>query len=64
MPLGEYSATGQSGNVLSPHYGDLLRRWHDGQHISITASQDDAQKSANGTLLLMPAGVSSLPKED
>jgi penicillin amidase len=57
-------STGQSGNVLSPHYGDLLRRWRDGQFIRITANHDDVQKSAIGTLLLVPADVSSLPKED
>ena len=56
-------ATGQSGNVLSPHYDDLLRRWRDGQYIRITASRDDAQKSAIGTLRLVPAGVNAAPKE-
>ncbi len=57
-------ATGQSGNVMSPHYDDLLRRWRDGQYIRITKNHDDVQKSAIGTLLLVPADVSSLPKED
>ena len=47
-------ATGQSGNVLSPHYGDLLRRWRDGQYIRIKGSQDNLQMSAVGTLLLVP----------
>jgi penicillin amidase len=57
-------ATGQSGNVLSRHYDDLLRRWRDGQYIRITKNHDDVQKTTIGTLLLMPAGVSSLPKEN
>ena len=31
-------ATGQSGNPLSPHYGDLLRDWHDGQTLRFGAT--------------------------
>jgi penicillin amidase len=30
-------ATGQSGNPLSPHYGDFLQRWRDGEYIKISA---------------------------
>ena len=26
---------GQSGNVLSPHFDDLLRRWRDGEHVRL-----------------------------
>jgi len=53
-------ATGQSGNVLSRHYGDLLRRWRDGQYIHIIGSQDHLRKTAIGTLILEPTGVRSL----
>ena len=31
-------ATGQSGNLLSSHYGDMLERWRDGKYIKITRS--------------------------
>ncbi len=28
-------ATGQSGNTLSPHYGDLATRWRDGDYVKL-----------------------------
>jgi penicillin amidase len=28
-------APGQSGNLLSPHFDDLLRRWRDGEHVRL-----------------------------
>jgi penicillin amidase len=28
-------ATGQSGNPLSPHYGDLAERWRDGHYVKL-----------------------------
>jgi penicillin amidase len=34
-------AGGQSGNLLSPHYGDQIERWRDGQYIEITGSGDE-----------------------
>ena len=46
---------GQSGNFLSPHYADLLRRWRDGDYIRIGGSHDEISSSAAGTLLLLPA---------
>jgi penicillin G amidase len=39
---------GQSGNPLSPHYGDLLLPWRNGQSLAFT---DDA---SGGTLTLAP----------
>lgn len=32
-------ATGQSGNFLSPHYGDFLERWRNGDYIKIPGSK-------------------------
>jgi penicillin amidase len=43
-------AGGQSGNPLSPHYGDLLPLWRDGGTLSIV--DDDT----GGVLILKPAG--------
>ncbi|HWA46182.1 MAG TPA: penicillin acylase family protein [Hypericibacter adhaerens] len=43
-------AGGQSGNPLSPNYGDLLPLWRDGGTLSIVG--DDA----GGRLILKPAG--------
>lgn len=34
-------ATGQSGNLLSEHYGDLLEAWRDGAYVRIMPSTDD-----------------------
>jgi penicillin amidase len=47
-------ATGQSGNPLSPHYGDLRHRWRDGQHIAVTGSLDEVTSSGLGRLSLEP----------
>ncbi len=41
-------APGQSGDLLSPHYGDLLRKWRDVTYLRFT---DDAR---GGVLVLTP----------
>ena len=41
-------ATGQSGNPLSPHYGDMLEDWRDGRYLRLDG------KSAGLTRLLPP----------
>ncbi|MEJ2290725.1 MAG: penicillin acylase family protein [Deinococcales bacterium] len=46
--------TGESGNVLSSHYRDFLRRWRDVEYLPMSLSRSDAQKSAVGTLTLTP----------
>jgi penicillin amidase len=33
-------AGGQSGNPLSPHYGDLIRRWRDGAFLTMAGEAD------------------------
>jgi penicillin amidase len=47
-------ATGQSGNPLSPHYRDQLRRWRDGGYIGIATDRETARRRAAATLLLVP----------
>jgi penicillin amidase len=47
-------ATGQSGNPLSPHYGDLVRPWRDGAHFRISRGKDDLARPALGRLALEP----------
>jgi penicillin amidase len=47
-------ATGQSGNPLSPHYGDMMERWRDGGHVEIATSRDAARKRAESILVLAP----------
>ena len=48
-------ATGQSGNPLSPHYGDFLERWRDGQYIRIAGDRDSVVRTGLGRLVLVPA---------
>jgi len=49
-------ATGQSGNVLSPHYSDFLERWRDVRYIRIAGPRDEVAADAIGTLTLRPTG--------
>jgi penicillin amidase len=43
---------GQSGNPLSPHYGDLLPLWHRGEGVPIAWSADAVRAAAVATLEL------------
>ena len=45
-------APGQSGNPLSPHYGDLVDDWREGRYLSLVRPDDPAH-----TLRLTPAGT-------
>ncbi|MAE44304.1 MAG: hypothetical protein CMF63_04860 [Magnetovibrio sp.] len=47
-------ATGQSGNFVSPHYRDLLRRWRDVRYIRIAGVRDEVLNRDIGRLFLMP----------
>ena len=44
--------TGQSGNVLSPHYRDFLDRWVNVEYLPILTARDHL--NASGTLTLTP----------
>jgi penicillin amidase len=46
-------ATGQSGNPLSPHYGDLLETWRDGGWIRLGQSRETLEREAVGRLTLV-----------
>jgi penicillin amidase len=48
-------ATGQSGNILSRHYSDLLEPWRDGRYIQISGHRNEIAGTAIGTLSLQPA---------
>jgi penicillin amidase len=50
-------ATGQSGNPLSPHYGDLNQRWRDGRTIFIAGTRDALVKGGASVLTLSPEGA-------
>ncbi|MFQ5954077.1 MAG: penicillin acylase family protein [Kiloniellales bacterium] len=45
-------ATGQSGNPLSTHYHDFLRRWRDGEYVPMPAVPEGPVRR----LLLLPRG--------
>ncbi len=46
--------TGQSGNLLSPHYADYAARWRDGEFITMTMQRSAIEAGALGTLVLQP----------
>ena len=47
-------ATGQSGNPLSSHYGDLLRDWRDGRYMRLGRERGDLEAAAEGVFRLVP----------
>ena len=49
-------ATGQSGNPLSPLYGNLAKRWRDGIYLKL----DGTETESMDRLRLIPAGSKSL----
>ncbi|MFO0877467.1 MAG: penicillin acylase family protein [Gemmataceae bacterium] len=46
---------GQSGNPLSPHYGDMLPLWQRGEGVPIAFTPDEVHQAAVKTLELAPA---------
>jgi penicillin amidase len=49
------TSTGQSGNVLSPHYADYLEPWRDVHHLPMATRRETISVGAIGRLLLEPA---------
>lgn len=47
-------ATGESGNPLSPHYGDFVERWRDGRHIELSADRGTLMAQGGHLLVLTP----------
>ena len=47
-------ATGQSGNPVSSHYGDLLTAWRDGRYLRMGQTRAALRNSAAAILTLMP----------
>jgi penicillin amidase len=45
---------GQSGNPLSPHYGDLLPLWERGEGVPIAWSPEAVERATRDTLRLVP----------
>ena len=47
-------STGQSGNVLSPRYGDFEKHWRGGEYITIPTRRAAFEETALGRLRLVP----------
>jgi len=47
-------ATGQSGNPLSPHYGDMTERWRDGGAFTLTGTADAVAARGIGRQRFLP----------
>lgn len=47
-------ATGESGNPLSPHYGDLAARWRDGGAITLSGTADEVAARGIGRQRFVP----------
>jgi penicillin amidase len=52
-------ATGQSGNIYSPHYGDLTPRWARGEYLRMTTDKPEIERNAAATLVLQPPSESA-----
>ena len=47
-------SSGQSGNILSPRYGDFEELWRDGEYITIPTRRSAFEAAALGRLRLVP----------
>ena len=50
--------TGESGHILSPHYGDLVPLWNDVKSITLTGTREELLKRGGQELWLLPPGAS------
>ena len=48
-------ATGQSGNPMSPFYGDMLKGWRDGESLDLGTDRVATRRKAKGVLMLISA---------
>ena len=48
-------ATGQSGNPMSPFYGDMLKAWRDGEVLDLGTDRAATRRKAKGVLMLTTA---------
>jgi penicillin amidase len=50
------NTTGQSGDVFSPHYADMVEPWQRVDYIPLRFDRADIEAAAKETLLLLPTG--------
>jgi penicillin G amidase len=55
-------SVGQSGNIYSPHYDDLLGLWAETQYIVIPTAPDAVTATATHRLALQPAASGATPR--
>ena len=48
------ASVGQGGHFLSPHYDDLLQKWHDVKHLPMRMDRAAIESHATGRLRLVP----------
>ena len=48
-------ATGESGHILSAHYGDLVHLWNDGKYITLSGTHDELAGRGLPELVISPA---------
>jgi penicillin amidase len=53
------STPGQSGQLGSPHYGDLLPLWAEGKYFPLAYSREKVEEVAEHQLRLRPADSKS-----
>jgi len=54
-------STGQSGNLFSPHYDDLIGLWARGDYIAIPTERGAVEQTAVNRLSLQPVKSSTVP---
>jgi penicillin amidase len=54
-------STGESGNLFSPHYDDLMRLWATGGYIAIPFDRKAVEASTVSRLTLQPAKSAAVP---
>ncbi|MGO8798854.1 MAG: penicillin acylase family protein [Roseiarcus sp.] len=47
-------ATGESGHIFSPHYGDLTPLWAEGKAITLAGSEDELKRSGASLMTFTP----------
>lgn len=48
-------ATGESGHITSPHYGDLAERWNNGEYITLSGTREELAAQGAAELVFSPA---------
>lgn len=47
-------ATGESGHILSRHYGDLAPLWNEGRYVTLSGSEDELKRRGAEEMVFRP----------